>query len=67
MKKREYLLVGIASFTLTTLALYAIKKININRKLKKASDAGYETVHDILYPKRNIASGSLRLGPILPE
>ncbi len=67
MKKKDFLLAGLATITLAVVAAYTIRKVNIRRKLKKASDEGYETAHDILFPQKQIASKNLRFGPILPE
>lgn len=67
MKKRESFLLGVASFALVAFVMYASKQMSIQRKLRKASDEGYETAHDILYPSKTIAAKKLRFGPILPE
>jgi hypothetical protein len=67
MKKRDSLLLGVASVALVAFVVYASKKMNTQRKLRKASDEGYETAHDILYPSKTIAAKKLRFGPILPE
>lgn len=47
----------------TVLVSQELKK---RKKLKNISDEGYETAHDVLYPEKEIKSGRLHFGPVLP-
>ena len=50
-----------------TIGLLIVRRINTREMLNKVSEEGYETAHDILYPKYSKRGKNLRYGPVLPE
>ena len=50
-----------------TLGLFIVRRINTKEMLNKVSDEGYETAHDILFPKYSRRGRHLRYGPVLPD
>jgi hypothetical protein len=66
MRNSEKIIVVTAAATLIGVALIAIDKIRIRMFLNNIADEGYETAHDILYPKKSKGEKRLRFGPVLP-
>ncbi len=67
MNKQNKILLGTAAAAAITGALvYSFTKCNSYRRLKHVANEGYETAHDILYPKRSHKKGKLKFGPVLP-
>jgi len=53
---RKYLITGISLLTVTAIAIYFWRRrTNLIDELKaeQVAEHGYETAHDILFPKRN--------------
>jgi hypothetical protein len=67
MKISTKTILGIAAITALGIAFMLgtkkLKKINLDQ----IADEGYETAHDILYPKQFSGENKLRYGPVLPE
>ena len=65
MKKAFKVISGVV--VLAGIGILIIRRINTRRNLDQVADNGYETAHDVLFPKRNIRSRKLRYGPIHPD
>ena len=52
MKKTLKIIAGLA--IATGVGILIVHEIKTRRKLKRVADDGYETAHDILYPKGKI-------------
>jgi len=65
LMKRTYKLLGIAA-TAVTGAILEVRRRRSLRRLLNAANEGYETAHDIIYPRKNKSSGdkNLRYGPV---
>jgi hypothetical protein len=64
---RKNIRVAIAAGLIIGLGIYAIRRVNINRKLRKVADNGYETAGDVLFPGKGVQAKKLRYGPIHPR
>ncbi|MEO7264738.1 MAG: hypothetical protein ABIW38_07485 [Ferruginibacter sp.] len=65
--KTSITVISLVFFGFITLLLLK-KRIEEGREMvKHASDEGYETAHDILYPGKKNRSRHLRYGPVLPH
>ena len=57
MKATKKIIVGIGLITATGLIIYLIRRHKTNlmdeQKAKEVAEHGYETAHDILFPKKN--------------
>ena len=64
MKKLAIILTAAA---ITGLAVYTIHRRMKHRAMRdKIAHEGYETAHDILYPRQDNYSRKLQYGPVLP-
>lgn len=69
MKKKNALLFGLAAVAVAGLVAYAYTR---SRKKKNemaghASDEGYETAHDVLFPENGKRDRKLKFGPVIPS
>ncbi|HOZ97926.1 MAG TPA: hypothetical protein PKY86_06005 [Niabella sp.] len=68
--KRTYKLIGFVTLgiaaTAVTGAILEVRRRRSLRRLLNAANEGYETAHDIIYPRKNKSSGdkNLRYGPV---
>jgi hypothetical protein len=46
--------------------LVVLRKSRNQKRLKKVANDGYETAHDVLFPRSEIRSKKLHYGPIHP-
>ncbi len=57
MKATKKIIAGIGLITATGLIIYLVRRHKTNimneQKTKQVAEHGYETAHDILFPKRN--------------
>jgi len=65
MKRKLVMLIAVAAGF--TIGLFIVRRINTRQMLNKVSDEGYETAHDILFPKYSKRGKNLRYGPVLPD
>ncbi|RYY62668.1 MAG: hypothetical protein EOO05_01860 [Chitinophagaceae bacterium] len=66
MTKNEKILAGIGALALTGLLIFSVRRAQAKKRLKDISDEGYETAHDVLYPKKR-KSYKTHYGPVLPS
>jgi hypothetical protein len=67
MKISTKTMLGIAAITALGIALVLGTKKSKKINLDQIADEGYETAHDILYPKQFGREKKLQYGPVLPE
>jgi hypothetical protein len=67
MKISTKTMLGIAAITAIGIALVLGTKKSKKINLDQIADEGYETAHDILYPKQFGREKKLQYGPVLPE
>lgn len=67
MKITTKTMLGIAAITALSIAFILGSKKSKKVNLDQIADEGYETAHDILYPKQFSREKKLRYGPVLPE
>ncbi len=67
MKITTKTMLGIAALTALGIALIVGTKKSKKVNLDQIADEGYETAHDILYPKQFSREKKLRYGPVLPQ
>lgn len=67
MKISTKTMLGIAAITALSVAFILGTKKSKKVNLDQIADEGYETAHDILYPKHFSREKKLRYGPVLPE
>ena len=67
MKISTKTMLGIAAITAIGIALLLGTKKSKKINLDQIADEGYETAHDILYPKQFGREKKLQYGPVLPE
>ena len=67
MKISTKTMLGIAAITALGIALMLGTKKSKKINLDQIADEGYETAHDILYPKQFGREKKLQYGPVLPE
>jgi hypothetical protein len=67
MKITTKTLLGIACFSALCITFIWSAKKSKKVKLDQIAAEGYETAHDILYPKQFSSEKKLRYGPVLPE
>ena len=69
MKQSAKLAVGIVAATTAALIVFNIirRKRRRQGRLRKISEEGYETAHDVLYPDNENQYRNLKYGPVLPE
>lgn len=66
MKTSTKILLGIAAVATTGTLIYLTRYYNTHRRLMHISNEGYETAHDILYPKKYNRAKKLHYGPVIP-
>lgn len=66
MKKSTKILLGVAALAAVGATAFIISQQKRRRRLKHVADEGYETAHDVLYPRKSV-SPRLKYGPVLPE
>ena len=67
MKISTKTMLGIAAITALGIAFMIGIKNSKKINLDQIADEGYETAHDILYPKQFSREKNLQYGPVLPE
>ena len=67
MKKTFLIFLGITSVAVAGIIIYRKRSRNTGHMLSKVSDEGYETAHDVLFPRKSKRGKNLRYGPVLPE
>ncbi|MBS1742871.1 MAG: hypothetical protein JST81_07505 [Bacteroidetes bacterium] len=71
MKRNLGILIGLTAVAVAGIIIYRNRKqMNENGeldRLKRVSDEGYETAHDVLFPKRRDKKSGLRFGPVIPN
>lgn len=67
MKKVTTIVLGLTAFALVGMVIYRKRSRNTGFMLSKVSDEGYETAHDVLFPKKSSRGKNLRYGPVLPR
>ena len=66
MTKNERILVSIGAIALTGLLIFSFRRAQTKKRLDHISDEGYETAHDVLYPKKR-KGYKTHYGPVLPS
>ena len=66
MKISTKTMLGIAAITALGIAFMIGIKKSKKINLDQIADEGYETAHDILYPKQFSREKKLQYGPVLP-
>lgn len=71
MKATKKILAGIGIATLVGLVIYMVRRRAENNRLtedmnEEISEHGYETAHDILFPRKNKGDRKTHYGPVLP-
>jgi hypothetical protein len=66
MKTSTKILLGITAVAATGTLIFITRSLNTRRQLNHISDEGYETAHDILYPRNYNRGRKLHYGPVLP-
>ncbi len=68
-KKKKALLLGLAAVAVAGIVVYAYTKTRKkNRHMaSQASDEGYETAHDVLFPENGKKDRKLKFGPVIPS
>ena len=66
MKTGTKIMIGMLAVAATGTIIYLTRHYNTHIRLTNISDEGYETAHDILYPKKYNRGKKLQYGPVLP-
>ena len=67
MKKTVGLVfVGIAAIVVAGVIIYRKRSRNTTYMLSQVSEEGYETAHDVLFPRKSKRGRNLRYGPVFP-
>jgi len=71
MKATKKIIAGIGLVTAAGLIIYLIRRDKTNRRheqvTRRVAEQGYETAHDILFPKKNKRKQKYKYGPELPS
>jgi hypothetical protein len=67
MKRTFRILAGITAVAIVGMVIYRKRNRNTGHMLKKVSDEGYETAHDVLFPKGSGRAKDVRYGPVIPR
>ncbi len=67
MRRSGKIAFGISAVAVAGLIVYAASGVKTRRMLKQVADEGYETAHDVLYPRNGKRGKNLRVGPVLPK
>lgn len=57
---------SLGAVTAAAIIVYLSKCAETKRMLDEIADEGYETAQDILFPDKDIQSGNLQYGPVIP-
>jgi hypothetical protein len=66
MKSAIRLALGVAAVAVAGMVIYSIRRENTGRMLTQVADEGYETAHDILFPRKSKRGTNLKYGPVIP-
>jgi hypothetical protein len=67
MRRSTKIAFGISAVAMAGIIVYAASGAKTRKMLKQVSDEGYETAHDVLYPRNGRRGRKLRIGPVLPK
>ncbi|MEO8770559.1 MAG: hypothetical protein ABI402_10755 [Ferruginibacter sp.] len=67
MKKTFRILAGVTAVAIVATVIYRRKNRNTGHMSRQVSDEGYETAHDVLFPKESGKGKYLRYGPVIPR
>ncbi|MEP6712611.1 MAG: hypothetical protein ABJA37_09360 [Ferruginibacter sp.] len=67
MSKINKLVVGVAAVAFAGYILSLTRQHRREKILRLSADEGYETAHDVLFPKKLRKARHLRYGPVLPH
>jgi hypothetical protein len=66
MKKTSKILVGAGLAAVATgLIIYVVRRHQFNQRQARVADEGYETAHDILFPRKQKRK-KVHYGPVFP-
>ncbi len=67
MKRSSKLALGIIAATAVGYVVYRlIRSQKAHSELRNVADEGYETAHDVLYPRKETRARKQKYGPVLP-
>ncbi|MBS1496061.1 MAG: hypothetical protein JSU03_06990 [Bacteroidetes bacterium] len=66
MSKTTKIVLGVTALAIVGALIHITRKHNREKVLKAASDEGYETAQDVLFPKHT-RSKDLKYGPVYAE
>lgn len=66
MKTSTKIILGLSAVAATGTLIALTRSVNSHKRLINISNEGYETAHDILYPKNYNKGRKLHYGPVLP-
>lgn len=66
MKTRNTLFTLACTAIAASAVYYIVKGFKQARQTSHVAHEGYETAHDVLYPKKESRSKKIHLGPVLP-
>lgn len=67
MRSSAKIIFVIAAVSVAAAVVYKLRKERCSNILTEISDQGYETAHDILFPRSRGGSSKLHYGPVLPH
>jgi len=67
MKTSTKITLGMAAIVATGVLIYVTRSYNTRKRLLHIANEGYETAHDILYPRQYNRGRKLQYGPVLPD
>ncbi len=67
MKKTLRILVGLTAVAVVGIVIYRKRSKNTVEMLERVADEGYETAHDVMYPRHSKRGKNLQYGPVLPR
>jgi hypothetical protein len=67
MKQTFRILAGLTAVAIVATVIYRRQSRKNGHMLKQVSDEGYETAHDVLFPKGQGRAKDLRYGPVIPQ
>jgi hypothetical protein len=68
MKATKRIIAGISFATVVGLVIYLVaQRRKVKRMEEQIADHGYETAHDILFPKKNFRGRKNIYGPVHPS
>ena len=57
---------GLTMVSILSVYIFRKRSKNTGYMLRRVSDEGYETAHDVLFPHKSKRGKNLRYGPVLP-